>query len=185
MGLIYKGWNFNFGVQIPLYDDNQNAYQNITNISGILDSIQGQFNLGVTAKVKFPSEWGKYFNSNQLKRGPDVLIRAEKNFRIKKFDLSPGLLGIYRISGDKYTPLTGTETKIAGSEGLTLNITGGIKYRVTNHIVIDWLMGFPVVVRKYRADGLTRHFATSLGVTYKFSFRKKVKKRFNLNTTEH
>jgi hypothetical protein len=43
----------------------------------------------------------KYAKANQLKRGIDVMLRIERNFRFSRLNFSVGLLPIYRITNDE------------------------------------------------------------------------------------
>jgi hypothetical protein len=82
----------------------------------------------------------------------------------------PSILPIYHLSNDKYSEFTGnTEVirEIEGSDGLTLNLNLQSKLKLDNSF-ITLNIGFPVLVRKVRPDGLTR--ALVLGLNYGYNF---------------
>ena len=149
---MYKTWNFSAGYQRVLANKNENGF--------------------LASRWTGDADAQKYFVSNKLNRGADMLLRAEKIFILKKINLSAGLLGIYRLNKDKYTDATGVETELAGSSGVTLNITGSATYIFTPRSSFGLNFGFPVLVRETRADGLTRSMVVSLAYQINFNFKK-------------
>lgn len=154
---MYKTWNFSLGYQRVLINKNNNGF--------------------LVTKWSSDEDAQKYFMSNKLSRGDDVMLRAEKLFMVKKLNLSAGLLGIYRLTKDRYTDESGTdksgiEKEITGSDGITLNITGSATYIFTPKSSFGMNFGFPVLVREMRADGLTRSLVVSLVYQINFNFRK-------------
>lgn len=148
---MYKTWNFSAGYQMVLANKNENGF--------------------LSSRWAGDEDAGEYFVSNKLNRGDDVLLRAEKLFILKKLNLSAGLLSIYRINKDKYTNPAGVEEEIAGSDGITLNITGSATYVFEPKQSFGLNFGFPVLVRDFRSDGLTRSLVVSL--TYQINFNLK------------
>lgn len=149
---MYKTWNFSLGYQRVLINKNDNGF--------------------LSSRWPGDEDAGDYFVSNKLNRGDDMLFRAEKLFMLKKLNLSVGLLGIYRLNKDKYTNPAGVEEEIAGSDGITLNITGSATYVFTPKSSFGLNFGFPVLVRSFRADGLTRAAVISLVYQVNFNFKK-------------
>lgn len=149
---MYKTWNFSAGYQMVLANKNDNGF--------------------LASRWTGDEDAQQYFVSNQLNRGDDMLLRAEKIFMVKKLNLSAGLLGIYRLNKDKYTDASGTETELAGSSGLTVNITGSATYVFTPKSSLGMNFGFPVLVRETRADGLTRSMVVSIVYQINFNFKK-------------
>lgn len=149
---MYKTWNFSAGYQMVLANKNENGF--------------------LASRWTGDEDAQQYFVSNKLNRGDDMLLRAEKVFMVKKLNLSAGLLGIYRLNKDKYTDASGTETELAGSSGMTVNITGSATYVFTPKSSLGMNFGFPVLVRETRADGLTRSMVVSIVYQINFNFKK-------------
>ncbi|HRB54384.1 MAG TPA: hypothetical protein PLD87_11970 [Bacteroidia bacterium] len=149
---MYKTWNFSAGYQMVLANKNENGF--------------------LASRWTGDDDAQQYFVSNKLNRGDDMLLRAEKVFIVKKLNLSAGLLGIYRLTKDKYTDASGTDQELNGSSGLTLNITGSATYVFTPKSSFGMNFGFPVLVRETRADGLTRSMVVSLVYQINFNLKK-------------
>lgn len=148
----YKTWNVSAGYQTVLNHDNKNTF--------------------LRSRYPGDSDAAGYFESNLLERGDDALLRIEKQFHIKKFMITPGLLGIYRLTEDKITDETGKQVAVKGSDGITLNITATAAYAVSNRFDLQLMFGAPAVVRDVRPDGLTRSLVLNLGFRYNFNFSK-------------
>jgi hypothetical protein len=103
-----------------------------------------------------------YFESNKLKRANDLSLRFDYEFNWKKGKIYTGILSIYRLTEDKITDLNGKVNQVRGSEGLTLNVTASAYYQLTNQQRLTAQIGFPIVVREVRPDGLTRSAVINL-----------------------
>ena len=142
--LNYKQWDFNAGLQVPIFDINANSY--FKEYSGSTD---------------FPS-------TNLFERKPDALLRATYTYIHSKFTFKPNVLFLYHLGEDTYENIFGKRETINGSDGLTINgnlITG---YEINNKNSIELSLATPFVVREIRPDGLTRSFTA--GIIYKVSF---------------
>ena len=146
--LKYSNWNFGLGFQAVLSNKNENQFSR-------------------NAWTTNPDAQ-KYFESIFLNRGNDALLKMERNFKWKKLNLSPGLLGIYHLQESSFIDDSGNRASIKNSDGLTLNITCNAQYNFSNHTGINLVLGFPTVVRKARPDGLTRHFVLAAAFNYRF-----------------
>ncbi|TND05101.1 MAG: hypothetical protein FD123_3721 [Bacteroidetes bacterium] len=149
VSFTYKSWNFATAYQHILVNNNRNAF--------------------LHAAWPGDSTAAAYFESARLDRGNDFLLRAEKQFRIKRCRLSPGLLAIYRLREDR---IAGTGA-VPGSRGLTLNVTGSFVYQSEGPFGFDFIFGAPAVIRAARPDGLTRAFVLGAGISYQFGHFKK------------
>ena len=110
----------------------------------------------------------RFTSSQNLKRGSDVILRLERRFDIgKKFGFNVGVLPIYRLSRSTITLDNGEEVKIDDTDGLTFNVTGGIRYSPSRNWLVRFNFGAPVITRKVRADGLAREYVGVLSVAYK------------------
>lgn len=111
----------------------------------------------------------KYPPSKDFSRKSDVLLRAAYLYQLsKKFSLNGGLLGIYHLGKDNYINQSNQKVVIAGSEGLTINITLAAWYKINNRLQIGCIAGTPLVVRDVRPDGLTRKFVFSPEISWTF-----------------
>lgn len=117
------------------------------------------------------AEATKYPSSNDFKRKGDVLLRTAYLFSAgSNWSLNGGLLGIYHLGEDSYIDANTSSKPIAirGSDGLTLNATGGLAYAVSKKVSIGFSGGVPLIVRDVRPDGLTRRFVFSPDILLKF-----------------
>ena len=111
-----------------------------------------------------------YFESYQLERADDAVVRAQYAFPIGKLALQPGVLAIVHLAND--TRGTGAEppqrVTIENSSGLTLNLTIDARYKFTEQWMVELGYGSPLVVREVRPDGLTRSMVLNLGLRFAF-----------------
>ena len=111
-----------------------------------------------------------YFESYQLERANDAVVRAQYAFPIGKLTLQPGLLGILHLAED--TRSTGGELPqritIDKSAGLTLNLSVDARYPLNDRWALEAAFGSPLVVREVRPDGLTRSMVLNVGVRFGF-----------------
>jgi hypothetical protein len=143
-------WMFGLALQLPVYQFNHNGFD---------------------TAIFYPSETKEkqYFTSAKLLRRPDLVFRLDRKFILhKKLALTAGVLPIYHLGHDRFTDRTGVDHALSGSKGLTLNLTGGLSYKASDHFSIILRYASPVIVRKVRPDGLTRHFVTGLELRYSF-----------------
>ncbi len=140
---IWKTWNFYLAYQHP-FGRNNNQYLN---------------DPAITDPKKI------YYESAQLKRGDDLALRLQKDFRLKKQQtLQTGIMAIYRlqkseiIKNDKNVVLDGTS-------GITLNLYLTYAKKLKRNGILYITAAAPVVDRAYRADGLTRNFVLSIRFT--------------------
>ncbi len=108
-----------------------------------------------------------YYESAYLKRGDDLVFRYRLRLPLQKNEnghISLAAVTIYRLFGDSILK-NGEEVFLTGSGGVTLNLNASYVTRAANGSQTEWLIAFPVIDRKYRADGLTRNFV----VTFRFS----------------
>lgn len=150
--VINEKWLFATGIQIPVYNQNEN-----------------DFRWGKWADAPDPNYVREYTLANDLKRGTDVMLRAERNFRFINFNFGLGLLGIYRITKDQRYDFNIDETiKMDGSTGLALNALANVGYQFNVNHSIKFIHGKKLMDREHNADGLTRKHVHSLSYVYKF-----------------
>ena len=159
ISLINRKWLFATGIQIPLNSNKNNFDWHNPEWKNIPDPDE-------KAYVQH------YANATQLKRGTDVMLRVERNFRFSRFNFSVGLLPIYRIISDRYTNFKRVRSTrdAAGNEakGLALSwiTTAGYSFNARSGIRI--LVGHKIEQRKFSPDGLTRELVSSITYIYRF-----------------
>ena len=95
------------------------------------------------------------------------MLKIEKYFNVQNdLKLMAGILPVYRLVESIYEDYKVNDITIMNSDGLTLNIIAGLNYKVTEKHTFGLNIGFPVVTREIRADGLTR--AMVANVDFKF-----------------
>lgn len=102
-----------------------------------------------------------YFTSKDYERGDDAILRVGRSMFIDNFNIVPSILAIYRVQQDRVLG-----ARVEGSSGLTLNIAVAASTAIANRINLRLDVAAPVLVRKVRADGLTRALVVALGLTY-------------------
>ncbi len=139
----FYNWQTTIGYQHVLYNRNKN-----------------EFTRKLWANNK---DAQKYFESKGFIRGNDASFKLEYNFKRNKANIAPGVLAIYRINKDQILDTNNVHYAIKGSDGITLNITGDATYEIGKKSTLRFQLGFPVIVRDIRADGLTRSLVLNLG----------------------
>jgi len=158
ISLINRKWLLATGIQIPL---NHNRNQFVWSAWAEADS-----------DLKAYAD--EYNQAKDLKRGIDVMVRIERNFRFSKFNFSAGVLPIYRITRDQFTksgtekdsPLTKVQPKEAHGLAASVIATAGYNFDVRSGIKL--LVGHKITQRKTNPDGLTRELVSSITYIYRF-----------------
>jgi hypothetical protein len=150
LSLINRKWLLATGIQIPMIHINNNSFD-------------------WTDFPDYPDQnyLETYSQANQLKRGVDVMLRVERNFRFSRLNLSVGLLPIYRITNDRIT-LDNEQIKPDGAKGLALSgiVTAGYNFNVQSGV--KFLMGRKITQRDVNPDGLSRVLVSSISYYYRF-----------------
>lgn len=110
-----------------------------------------------------------YFESNGFIRGDDASFKVEYNYETSKWMISPGILAIYRLNEDQLLDANNVHRPISQSDGLTLNLTANARYETGKKSAFMLQFGFPVIIRKVRADGLTRSAVLNLTYSYQLN----------------
>jgi hypothetical protein len=150
MSLISRRWLLATGIQYP-FNKNENEF--------LWESWKGS---SEEAYIN------RYNQARHLKRGTDIMLRVERNWRFSRLNFSLGLLPIYRITNDEITLNNGTVVKPRGAKGLALSgiFTAGYHFNVRSGVKI--LAGHRITKRDNNPDGLTREFVSTLGYYYRF-----------------
>lgn len=156
LSLISRKWLFATGIQVPF---NQNKNQFIWS-----DWIGSSEDFAYVEK---------YPRAKELKRGIDVMLRLERNFRFSRLNFSLGILPIYRIRKDEISLKNNATNQFErfkpdGTTGLALSgiATAGYSFNVKTGIKI--LVGKKFTQRDENPDGLTRHFVSTITYFYRF-----------------
>jgi len=154
ISLINRKWLFATGIQIPL-NSNQNQFDwHRWKDQNEIDYVM------------------RYSNATDLRRGVDVMLRMERNFRLSQFNFSIGVLPIYRVTADEITNFTGGRTSFdaSGHEAIGLAVSGIITagYSFNARSAIKLLVGHKIINRNFNPDGLTRELVSSLTYSYRF-----------------
>lgn len=155
ISLVNKKWLFATGIQHPF---NQN---------------KNQFTWSAWIPVYNNGEGEDYVRSYapcyELKRGTDIMFRAERNFRYARFNFTLGLLPIFRINKDEITnPNTLQRIKLDGTTGMALSGIGTVAYNFNVKSGIRLLLGRRITHREVNPDGLTRELVTTISYNYRF-----------------
>jgi hypothetical protein len=151
VSLINRNWLFATGIQFPL-NENEN-----------------KFTWDAWADLQRPGYIQKHGPANELKRGTDVMLRIERNFRFSRLNFTLGLLPIYRINSDEILDKnTNKRIKPAGAQGLAMSaiVTAGYSFNVRSGVKL--LLGRKIVQRDVNPDGLTREVVSTLSFYYRF-----------------
>lgn len=150
VSLISRNWLLATGIQLP-FNENKNQFLWTAWLGGPED-------------ISYIRE---YANAKSLKRGTDVMLRVERNFRFSRLNFTLGLLPIFRINNDEITD-NGKRIKQDGTVGMALSgiLTTGYNFSVRSGIKI--LVGHKIRQREVNPDGLTREFVSSLSYCYRF-----------------
>jgi hypothetical protein len=151
ISLITRNWLFATGIQHP-FNKNGNEF------------LWGRW----AGSDQDPAYIEKYAPANKLKRGTDVMLRVERNFRFSRFNFSLGLLPIFRVTNDEFENAAGVVVKPEGAKGLALSgiVTAGYQFNVKTGVKL--LLGRKIVQRDTNPDGLTREVVSTISYFYRF-----------------
>lgn len=149
---INEKWLFATGIQRPLIHQNEN-----------------DFRWGKWTDYPDPDYIRKYNLANDLKRGTDVMLRAERNFRFINFNFGIGALAIYRITKDEvYNFNEDKREKLDGTTGMAFNMLANFGYQFNINNSVKLIYGQKFMDREVNPDGLTRHNVLSFSYEYRF-----------------
>ncbi|WKK80913.2 hypothetical protein [Marivirga arenosa] len=151
---LNRKWLFSFGYQQPLIHKNENNF-----IAS--EELWGWYEGGMDYVIR-------HDEGLSLKRGADIMMRFERNFRMSRLNFNLGLLPIYRITHDKALNEQDEYQIIDGTTGLALSGLVGISYKFNVLSGLDLIYGKSIVQREQNPDGLTRQYVLNLNYTYNF-----------------
>lgn len=148
---INKKWMFATGIQIPVAHNNQNDFK-------------------YEEWTGYPSQENyllRHDLANDLKRGTDVMLRAERAFHFSKWDIRLGILPIFRITKDEIR-VNGERVKLDGTTGMALSGILGVAYHFNVYHTAKILIGHKLTDRDVNPDGLTREDVASVAYVIRF-----------------
>lgn len=149
---ISNKWLFATGVQVALTSNN-----NQFTWSGFIDDYPD------------PNYVREYNVARELKRGVDVMLRVERNWRFTNFNFSLGALPIIRITKDEGIAADETERrKFDGTTGMALSVLASFGYHLDVNSSFKIIQGIKLTDRDFNPDGLTRNEVLSISYVYKF-----------------
>jgi hypothetical protein len=151
---INKKWLISVGYQQPLIHQNENTFD------ASVDS--WSWYEGGMSYVR------EHDVGRNLKRGTDVMMRFERNFRMSRLNFNVGLLPIYRITKDQALNEDNEYEKLEGTTGLALSALFGLNYKFNVFSSLNLIYGQRITDREFNPDGLTRKHVISLNYTYNF-----------------
>jgi hypothetical protein len=155
VSIINKKWLFATGYQLPVIHQNKNDFR--------WDEWP---QYGSRAYIELHN---KHPDGTELRRGSDVMLRVERNFRFSNYSFNIGTLPIFRITPDKaYDPELDKTIIIEGTTGMAMSAIAGATYHFNINSSVKCLYGRKITDRDYNPDGLTRHAVFSLAYTYRF-----------------
>ena len=150
LSLINRKWLFATGIQIPLNENNN------------------QFIWSAWKGTDEKAYVDLYTQAKNLRRGIDVMLRVERNFRWSQFNCSIGLLPIYRINRDEFTNSDNIRVIREDASGLALSgiVTAGYNFNTRSGVRL--LIGHKIIQRDLNPDGLTPELVNSVTYIYRF-----------------
>jgi len=134
---------------------------------GYLHTLNRNENAFLHSRWPGDTEAGAYFESNRLRRGDDLMLRAERSFEKGHRAITLGLLPILRLQKDEILDETNQTVPVDGSNQLTVNLNIGYSYALNENVNLRFRYANPLVWRKSRPDGLTRYVVFYGGVTFR------------------
>lgn len=110
----------------------------------------------------------EYPQAKRLRRGTDVMLRVERNFRFSRLNFSVGILPIYRVTQDKIEDAAGNLFKVPGAKGLAMSGIATVGYSLSVRHGVKLLVGHKIVQRDRNPDGLTRELVSTVSYYYRF-----------------
>lgn len=113
----------------------------------------------------------EYDRATKLKRGSDIMLRIERNFRFARYNISIGFLPIYRITKDQIIDNPSGEgeyIKVDKTTGLASSALLGFGYNFNVNNTVKLTLGRKITQREVNPDGLTRHDVFIVAYLFRF-----------------
>ncbi|MDX1905304.1 MAG: hypothetical protein SFU27_14215 [Thermonemataceae bacterium] len=109
-----------------------------------------------------------YDYSVNFKRGQDIMLRLERNFRWGAYNLFVGAMPVYRITSDEVVDEQGLKKEVKDSQGLALTGIMGGSYSLNVHNRIKLFYGHKILARKVNVDGLMKESVATIAYEWRF-----------------
>lgn len=120
--------------------------------------------------VRFPDR--EYLNGYDvgigLRRGIDLMFRAERNWRFVNYSLNVGILPIYRITKDQGVIETNEDGGNIDTTGLAFSSLVGLTYHLDVASSVKIIYGYKFLDRDTNPDGLTRDNVVTFSYQLRF-----------------
>ncbi len=133
-----------------------------------LTSNNNDFTYGEWVRFQDKEYLGSYDVGIGLRRGTDVMLRVERNFRFVNYSFNVGLLPIYRLTEDQGIIRARDDGGRIETKGLALTTLAGFAYHTDVRNSIRFIYGYKILDRLTNPDGLTRDWVVN--VTYEHRF---------------
>lgn len=149
--LLKKDWLLATGIQVALTEN------------------ENRFSIGDWSAYPSQGYLRNYDEGRNLKRGTDIMLRIERNFRFVNYNFSIGLLPIYRITRDEvFLPDRNERVQLPGTTGLALSTLLSFGYSLDVRNKLKLIYGYKITDREINPDGLTRDNVLSVSYIYQF-----------------
>jgi hypothetical protein len=152
VSFINQNWLLGIGYQQPLFNT----------------TIDNQFNPKAWENTPLASQALRYDASTNLKRGGDIMMRIERNFRFGRYNAFVGSMPVYHITTDEISNDEGIRTRVENSKGISVTAIIGGGYNLTAHSLIKFFYGYTAIRRQANPDGLMKTSVATLTYEYKF-----------------
>lgn len=133
-----------------------------------LTQVENKFRWSEWNSSEYRSEALTYPPSWNLRRGNDVMARAERNFRSTKWNGYLGLLAIYRLNKDQISK--GSEANrvlVDKTVGPAVTFLTGAGYNLSASTSVKVMYGQKLTNRTTNPDGLSREWVATVSVEIK------------------
>lgn len=149
---INQNWLLGVGYQQPLF-------------KAITDN---QFTPTAWENTDLATQAQRYDASVNLKRGGDIMLRIERNFRFGRYNAFVGSMPVYHITADEITNQEGQRIRVENSKGLSVTAIVGGGYNLNAHTIIKCFYGYTALRRQANPDGLMKTSVATITYEYKF-----------------
>ncbi|MEL6562563.1 MAG: hypothetical protein AAFQ94_30615 [Bacteroidota bacterium] len=149
---INKKWLLGIGYQQPLF----NA------------TTDNQFSPLAWEGTELAEQATRYDASTNYKRGADIMLRLERNFRFGRYNFFLGSMPVFRVTSDQITDEDGNTTTLDDARGLSLTGIVGGGYSINARMMIKVFYGNTLIRKDVNPDGLLKTSVITLTAKYNF-----------------
>ena len=149
---INKKWLLGVGYQQPL--------MNVTT--------DNQFSPEAWVDTDLEEQARRYDASANYKRGADIMLRLERNFRFGRYNFFLGSMPVFRVTSDQITNAEGNNVILKDARGLSLTGIIGGGYNLNARMMIKVFYGNTIIRKDLNPDGLLKTSVITLTAKYNF-----------------